>query len=281
MSTSTRFTELVGCELPIQLAAMGGVGTTELAAAVAGAGGLGMVPSGAKPAAGACGINFLMPFDPTLEEIEDASGRCRVLEFFYGDPRPDVIEITHRGGALAGWQVGSAAEAAAAEASGCDYVVIQGTKAGGHVRATQPLEQVLPETLAAVRVPVVAAGGVATPLRFAEVSAWARMECESAPDSSSPPSPVRIPSMCASSSPPPRRHTTDRVVQRRVGGRPASRPPIGARCCSTERLAGAHPSVSCVDRGAIDMAMYAGTGVGDVTAADPAAAVVVDLVRLL
>ncbi len=28
---ATRFTNLVGCTLPVQLAAMGGVGTTELA----------------------------------------------------------------------------------------------------------------------------------------------------------------------------------------------------------------------------------------------------------
>jgi NAD(P)H-dependent flavin oxidoreductase YrpB (nitropropane dioxygenase family) len=45
MKTSTRFTDLVGCELPLQLAAMDGVGTTELASAVAASGGLGMVPA--------------------------------------------------------------------------------------------------------------------------------------------------------------------------------------------------------------------------------------------
>ncbi|MEA2350513.1 MAG: hypothetical protein QOG86_1454, partial [Thermoleophilaceae bacterium] len=46
---SKRFTDLVGCELPLQLAALGGVGTTELAAAVVGAGGMGLVPSGREP----------------------------------------------------------------------------------------------------------------------------------------------------------------------------------------------------------------------------------------
>lgn len=113
------------------------------------------------------------------------------------------MEISHRGGALAGWQVGSAAEAAAAEASGCDYVVIQGTEAIGHVRATQPLEQVLPETLAAVRVPVVAAGGVASPLRLAEVMRLGADGVRVGTRFVVSPSPVRIPSMCASSSPPP------------------------------------------------------------------------------
>src|SRR2546421_5445929 len=87
--TSTRFTDLVGCELPIQLAAMGGVGTTELAAAVVAAGGLGMVPSGAAPAPGACGANFLMPFQPALDDISKVASQSRVVEFFYDHPRRD------------------------------------------------------------------------------------------------------------------------------------------------------------------------------------------------
>ena len=43
MVLRTAFTELVGCQVPIQQAGMGGVATPELAAAVADAGGLGMV----------------------------------------------------------------------------------------------------------------------------------------------------------------------------------------------------------------------------------------------
>lgn len=39
------------------------------------------------------------------------------------------------------------------------------------MRGTQPLAEVVPAVLAAVRIPVVAAGGVATPQRFAEVMA--------------------------------------------------------------------------------------------------------------
>ncbi len=43
MVLRTAFTELVGCQVPIQQAGMGGVAKPELAAAVADAGGLGMV----------------------------------------------------------------------------------------------------------------------------------------------------------------------------------------------------------------------------------------------
>jgi nitronate monooxygenase len=169
VSVRTRFTDLVGCALPLQLAAMGGVGTTELAAAVVAAGGLGMVPHRVSPAAGACGVNFLVPFNPSTDQITEAAATSRVVEFFYGDPRADLIRAVHAGGALAGWQVGSADEAVAAEASGCDYIVVQGTEAGGHVRGNQPLDEVLMAARTAVRVPLVAAGGVTTGHRFAEV----------------------------------------------------------------------------------------------------------------
>src|SRR5262249_14142237 len=86
---TTAFTDLVGCQVPIQQAGMGGVATPELAAAVADAGGLGMVsmvlqpadavPAGlealAKQTRGEVGINFLMRFlDP--EAVDAAASRC-------------------------------------------------------------------------------------------------------------------------------------------------------------------------------------------------------------
>ena len=47
---STKFTRLVGCSLPIQQAGMGGVALPKLAAAVADAGGLGMIGGVRLPA---------------------------------------------------------------------------------------------------------------------------------------------------------------------------------------------------------------------------------------
>ena len=170
--TRTRFTDLVGCVLPLQLAGMGGIGTdAALPVAVTRAGGLGMVGgAGLPPAqlsglldqlAGAFGVNFLVPFvDPAAVEV--AAHGARVVEFFYGDPDRGLVELTHSGGALCSWQVGSRAEALAAVECGCDLVVVQGIEAGGHVRGTQPLAQVLAETVAAVAVPVLAAGGIGT-----------------------------------------------------------------------------------------------------------------------
>ena len=117
------------------------------------------------------GVNFLMPFEPTMEEIVEAAESSRLVEFFYGDPRSDVVERAHGGGALVGWQVGSVPEALAAQECGCDYVVAQGIEAGGHVRGTEPLDELLPAVHSALGVPVLAAGGVSTAERFAELIA--------------------------------------------------------------------------------------------------------------
>ena len=181
MSTSS-FAVLVGCHLPFQLAALGGIGTPALAAAVAEAGGLGMIPGGSPEGVvaavrdaralttGMLGVNFLVPF-VDLEAVDAAGRVAAVVEFFYGDPDPALVARAAAGGAAVGWQVGSAAEARAAVGAGCAYVVAQGIEAGGHVRGTQPLDEVLAETLGTVAVPVVAAGGVGTRARVVELIA--------------------------------------------------------------------------------------------------------------
>ncbi|MCA1833297.1 MAG: nitronate monooxygenase [Actinobacteria bacterium] len=171
---TTAFTELVGCAVPLQLAGMGGIGADgALPVAVSRAGGLGMVgAAGMSPGAlqdmlvsmsgetaEPFGVNFLVPF-LDRDAVVVASKRCRVVEFFYGHPSASLIEIAHGGGALAAWQVGSGDEAAAAERAGCDFLIAQGTEAGGHVRGIQARSTVLTELLDAVSVPVLSAGGI-------------------------------------------------------------------------------------------------------------------------
>jgi NAD(P)H-dependent flavin oxidoreductase YrpB (nitropropane dioxygenase family) len=173
----TAFTDLVGCRVPIQLAAMGGgVTTPELAIAVCRAGGLGMLQaSGPTPladrlaameAAGArpVGVNFVVHRESRVDpaQVEEVASRVRVVEFFYGDPDPAWVERAHGAGALASWQVGSVAEAVRAADAGCDLIVAQGEEAGGHVRGTTALLPLLAGVLDAVTVPVVAAGGIAS-----------------------------------------------------------------------------------------------------------------------
>jgi NAD(P)H-dependent flavin oxidoreductase YrpB (nitropropane dioxygenase family) len=166
----TRFTQLLRCRHPLQQAPMGGMATPALAIAVARAGGLGMVSGATGHAAlsaqlellgtgATIGVNFLVPF---LDDaaLETACGRVPYVEFFWGTPTRRRVDTVHAGGARAGWQVGSAEEAAAAVDAGCDLIVVQGVEAGGHVRGTVGLLPLLDEVRVAVSVPVVAAGGI-------------------------------------------------------------------------------------------------------------------------
>jgi nitronate monooxygenase len=178
------FTELVGCAAPIQLAPMPGAATPELVAAVASAGGVGMLGAPlfsadalaralggiAERTRGAFGAGFLVPFLDRAA-LEVAASRARVVDFFYAEPDAELVGIVHRGGALAGWQVGSREEALAAVRAGCDFVAVQGTEAGGHVRGRLGLLPLLARVLDAVDVPVLAAGGIATPRDLAAVLA--------------------------------------------------------------------------------------------------------------
>jgi nitronate monooxygenase len=174
---TTRFTELVGCTVPIQQAGMAGLSNPRLVAAVADAGGLGIASVyGANPdeiaglldsvrarTRGVIGANFIMRFvEPALAQecVATAAARVRVVDFFYSDPDPALVAIVHAAGALACWQVGSREEAEAAEAAGCDFIIAQGIEAGGHVRGRIGLLPLLSAVLDAVDVPVLAAGGI-------------------------------------------------------------------------------------------------------------------------
>lgn len=164
-----RFTDLVGSKWPLQQAGMSGTATSTLAAAVANAGGLGMIGVGRQqlsvieryldevealtdaPVGCTCIAHFVLP------EVEEfVASRSPVMEFFY--EWPDSARV--RAGVICGWQIGSVDEAKAAVDAGCQYVIAQGMEAGGHVRGHVPLAELLPAVRNAVNVPVVAAGGI-------------------------------------------------------------------------------------------------------------------------
>jgi NAD(P)H-dependent flavin oxidoreductase YrpB (nitropropane dioxygenase family) len=186
----TRFTDLVGCAVPIQQAGMGALANPALAAAVANAGGQGMVSWDGLPpdllagrleearrqTQGVIGVNFLVPFlEEDREEIcrtlEVAATRARVIDIFWADPDRGLVDQAHAGGALVCWQVGSAEEAVAAVEAGCDFIVAQGLEAGGHVRGRIGVLALLDQVLRAVDVPVLAAGGIGTGRALAAVLA--------------------------------------------------------------------------------------------------------------
>ena len=79
---------------------------------------------------------------------------------FWGDPTP-YVEAAHERGAKLLVQVGSVVEAEAAAAAGVDAVIAQGVEAGGHVRGTTSIWELLPVVVAAVSpLSVLASGGI-------------------------------------------------------------------------------------------------------------------------
>ncbi len=174
---TTRLTDLLRCDLPIQLAPMGSVSATPaLALAVASAGGHGMYPGLTLPPPAlapvldafaaqttAFGVNFIVPLMDRAS-LELAADRAPYVDFFLADADPELVALIHRGSGVCGWQVESADEARAAEAAGCDLVVAKAWESGGRKRIEGPtLLPLLDAVLDAVSIPVIAAGGIATP----------------------------------------------------------------------------------------------------------------------
>ena len=141
---------------------MGAVARHELAAAVSEAGGLGTIGGVRAPIAEELAaarrltgrpiaVNLLLP-QLRRGDVQAAAG-ADVIVTFWGRPRR-----------LAGstWvhQCGSVEEARAAAAAGADAVIAQGVEAGGHVRGTTPVLELVERVRAAVEIPVLAAGGI-------------------------------------------------------------------------------------------------------------------------
>jgi len=95
-----------------------------------------------------------------LAMIAAASGSATAVVFFWGDPAP-YVKPAHDAGVKVLIQVGSAEEAEAAAEAGVDAVIAQGIEAGGHVRGTTSVWELLPATVARVApLPVLASGGI-------------------------------------------------------------------------------------------------------------------------
>jgi NAD(P)H-dependent flavin oxidoreductase YrpB (nitropropane dioxygenase family) len=305
----TTFTELVGVEAPIQLSGMGSVGGPELAAAVSQAGGLGtttvagLTPDGVearldlirtrtkKPFA----LNFLIPV-VDKEAVEAAARACRVVDFFWGWPDAELVRIAHAGGALVSWQTGSVEEAVEAEAAGCDFIIAQGIEAGGHIRGQLGVLQLLTEVVEAVRVPVLAAGGLGNARALAGViaagAAGARMGTRflAAEETNAHPDYVKtlIAARGEDSVRTNRFHvdcplcpSTHGVLRSAIERAEALKNEIAGDWPGVRpipRFAGAPPNRSFV--GAIGaMACYAGQSVGDVKKVEPAAKILHELVE--
>jgi len=170
------------CDLPIIQAPVGSAAGADLCAAVSNAGGLGsMALTWRKPDAARELVlevrgktdrtffaNFVLHFEPrSLGAALDAG--VPMITFSWGDPGPYVADV-RSAGALLGLQATSAASALAMLEWQPDFLIVQGTEAGGHVQAHRPLVHTLLEVLGvAGSTPVFAAGGLATGADLARV----------------------------------------------------------------------------------------------------------------
>jgi NAD(P)H-dependent flavin oxidoreductase YrpB (nitropropane dioxygenase family) len=98
-----------------------------------------------------------------------------VASFTFGIPPAATVAALRRAGTLVVQTVTSADEAKLAEAAGVDLLAVQAAAAGGHsgtltperLPVDLPLTELLAQVRAAVAVPLVAAGGLATPAAVA------------------------------------------------------------------------------------------------------------------
>ncbi len=173
----TPLLSLLGCQLPIMLAGMGGVARHRLAAAVANAGGFGCMGMVREPperirseiqalrtlTAAPFGINLIpAATDAALLKREIStclSEQVPVMVLFWGVDAPLVRHLKAAGVTVI-HQVGTVAAAEAALAAGADALIAQGVEAGGHVHGTVSTLALLPEVVALSDVPVAAAGGI-------------------------------------------------------------------------------------------------------------------------
>jgi nitronate monooxygenase len=177
MHLHTPVCDLLCCEHPIVLAGMGGVARSALVAAVSEAGGfgfLGMVRESSEfitREIGAVRARTARPFgvnlipaatkpDRLAAELDACiAARVHAVTLFW-DLSVETVKRLRGEGVLVACQVGSLAEARAAEDAGADILIAQGLEAGGHVRGQTGLHALLAEVLPATETPVLAAGGV-------------------------------------------------------------------------------------------------------------------------
>ena len=180
---STPWSRAMGLRVPIVNAPMGGVAGGRLAAGVSAAGGLGMVGMGTAGSTsslhaelpyvtgifGVGLVDWVMRKEVGLFEAALAAQPVLISVSFGADL--SWVSRVHDAGIAAATQVYSGAEARRAEDAGIDLIVARGSEGGGHGDATIGTLPLLDAVLDAVSVPVLAAGGIASPRSLAAVLA--------------------------------------------------------------------------------------------------------------
>ncbi|WP_231743396.1 nitronate monooxygenase family protein [Mycobacterium sp. GA-2829] len=274
---STPWCRTLGLEVPIVNAPMGGAAGGRLAAAVSRAGGLGMVGMGSA------GTAELL--DRELAELSDLRRPFGIgLVHWVAEARPELLERAlaarpallsvsfgedfgwvaraHAAGVAAVTHVGTVSAADRAVAAGVDVVVARGAEGGGHGEPRLGTLALLTELLDRVDVPVLAAGGIANARGVAAVlaagasAAWLGSVFAACPEATTDPS-ARAAMVAAAGE----QTTLTREFD------------IAAGYPWPEHL----PERVLTDADGVATPVNAGQGVGMVTGAEPAAALIARL----
>jgi enoyl-[acyl-carrier protein] reductase II len=171
----TSICDYFGIKYPIILAGMGSVAMHKLAAAVSNAGGLGVIGAAGcspeqmrdeirktreltdKPFA----VDLLAPIPDMMRPYVPILIEEKVRIFVAGLAVPtEFVQTMKDHGMKIVVMCGKVHHGEKAQAAGADVVVAQGTEAGGHTGEIG-LMSLLPQMINAVRLPVLAAGGIA------------------------------------------------------------------------------------------------------------------------
>ncbi|ADL07817.1 enoyl-[acyl-carrier-protein] reductase FabK [Thermosediminibacter oceani] len=170
----TEICDLLGIKYPIIQGGMAWVATAELAAAVSNAGGLGVIGAGKAPAEAVreeirktrsltdkpFGVNvyFMSPFvDEVMKVIIEE--RVPVVTTGAGNPGKYIASLKEAGTKIIP-VIASVALAQRLEKIGVDAVIAEGMECGGHIGEITTMALV-PQVVDAVKIPVIAAGGIA------------------------------------------------------------------------------------------------------------------------
>ena len=170
----TRITELLGIEYPIIQGGMAWVAEYHLASAVSEAGGLGLIGGANAPGdvvrdyirktkertSKPFGVNVMLmsPYADDVAKVVVEEG-VKVVTTGAGNPGK-YMDMWKSAGIKVIPVVASVALAKMMEKAGADAVVAEGTESGGHIGEATTMTLV-PQVVDAVKIPVIAAGGIA------------------------------------------------------------------------------------------------------------------------
>jgi enoyl-[acyl-carrier protein] reductase II len=171
----TPLCDLLGIKYPVVLAGMGGVSMHKLVAAVSNAGGLGVIGAATLDAQGLrqeirktreltdkpFAVDLLAPIPdmirPQMQVVFDED--IKIFVAGLAVPREFIAEM-HERGMIVVVMIGRVRHAVKSAEAGADVVAAQGTEAGGHTGEVGGMALV-PQVVDAVKIPVLAAGGIA------------------------------------------------------------------------------------------------------------------------